>query len=242
MLHTLRDDIAAQVNDTREPQDDTRWGPAARLREHREDAAAREAAEQAKRKEAARLLGGTSLGDAVPKKPLRQQLDPLPDDGTLPAQCNEGGWRYTLDDWSTPGCVTLTVWLGRYTSGDDVSVDVTPQCVRVLLHGRMLCIHVPEDVIPSAATCQRSEATGALVVTLATFSTSSVFAVGRPQQSGDSGPTRASCPVAFTQSLDPGSGQQHLLRATGFVRARPARHTVVDVELETADEPPALCA
>jgi protein TilB len=65
------------------------WGPAARLREHREEAAVRSAHEAAKRAEAQRTLLGTG-GDSGAHRsraaPPRQALEAMPLDGSLPPQ------------------------------------------------------------------------------------------------------------------------------------------------------------
>ena len=62
------------------------WGPEARLREHLEAAAERQAKEMAKRDQAMRLLSDDVSGAPAAAAPLRTAFDALPPDGALPPQ------------------------------------------------------------------------------------------------------------------------------------------------------------
>jgi hypothetical protein len=61
------------------------WGPEARLRQHREDAAEREAREAARKEQAMRLLSGDGSAPQAPP-PKRTALDVLAPDAALPPQ------------------------------------------------------------------------------------------------------------------------------------------------------------
>jgi hypothetical protein len=61
------------------------WGPEARLRQHREDAAEREAREAARKEQAMQLLSGDAASAQAPP-PKRTALDVLAPDAGIPPQ------------------------------------------------------------------------------------------------------------------------------------------------------------
>lgn len=95
----------------------------------------------------------------------RTSLPPLPADGSLPTQTNEGDWEFTLDVTPDGGAVELTVSLGRGVRAGWVDAHVSPRAVRVLAAGCLLTVHLPLTVDADAAVARRSAASGALVVT-----------------------------------------------------------------------------
>ena len=229
---TARLEAAAAAAGDSPPEDPDAWGPAARLREHREDAAARAAHEAAKREGADRVLLGSPFG-GPPARPPRAALEPLPEDGTLPGQTNEGGWQYAWEEDGGTGAVVLTVWVGRFVDEDDISVDVAPGLARVLVKGRLLCVHTPEEVLPAGASCQRVSASGALVISMPRATGAMLTSAGRPggrdAPPGDEG--------IRTRRHDEGLRVAAVLKAPVQV----ATHTPVDTAAD-GDLPPPLCA
>jgi protein TilB len=213
-----------------EEADTAPWGPAARLREHREDAAAKAAHAKAKREEADRLLMGSPLGGGPPRRPPRTALEPLPEDGRVPGQTNEGGWQYRWEEDDVAG-VVLTVWVGRFVSQEDIAVDVAPCVARILVKGRLLCVHTPEEVLPAGATCQRVSASGALIVSMPRATGALGSAAERP---GGRERPRGEEDIR-TRRHDEG------LRVSAVLRAPVASHTAVDAASD-GDAPPPLCA
>ena len=70
------------------------WGPEARLRQHREDAAEREAREAARKEQAMQLLSGDSASALAPP-PKRTALDLLAPDAGVPPQVRASMFPYT---------------------------------------------------------------------------------------------------------------------------------------------------
>ena len=222
---------AAAASAPAEDGDAAAWSPAARLREHREDAAAKAAHDKAKREEAHRLLMGSPLGGGPPRRPPRTALEPLPEDGRLPTQTNEGGWQYGWEEDGSAGVVVLTVWVGRFVSQDDITVDVAPGLARVLVKGRLLCVHTPEEVLPAGATCQRVNASGALIISMPRATGALGTAAERPgERDGPPGEEGIK-----TRRHDEG------LLVSAVLRAPVATHTAVDATAD-GDAPPPLCA
>lgn len=157
----------------------TGWTPQARLRDHEEAEAEAKARDAHRAAAASGVLGSGHPGSGPPKpKARRTGLDPLDPDADLPPQVNEGGWNYTLreeneeegDSGDASPALVLEVPVGRAVDPSACSVDVHPGLVRVLVNGKLLQVHLLEEVSSAAATCQHSRVSGVLTVRMPTAS------------------------------------------------------------------------
>lgn len=83
---------------------------------------------------------------------------------TFPTQ-HAGGWRFSMDD-SDPHVLALEVHIGKHLATTEIETEVLPRAVQLLISGRLLSLHLPDEVCPDACRAARSRATGILVLTL----------------------------------------------------------------------------
>ncbi|KAJ1558549.1 hypothetical protein HK405_013434, partial [Cladochytrium tenue] len=134
------------------------------------------------RREAAADVEALNRGrrrDGAPAEaaPARKNKSPPPPtfapDGRV-LQRNQGRWTYRLVDVPAPpgaaagaaGALALEVELGRFLDSSLVDVDVHPTWVRVVAKGQVLVLALDCEVVAHDAVCERSRASGRLVVTM----------------------------------------------------------------------------
>ncbi len=150
-------------------------------------------------------------------------------------QTNEGAWQYALDE--SDEAVTLDVAIGRFVTPDMIRVDVSPFLVRVLVKGRLLQVHTPQEVTPSAARCQRSATTGALVITMPRATAALASKLRRTGlASGEGAVSTRGIAAGVPQAPD----AHDALRVV--TTARRAQHTPLFTDGDDPDAPPPLCA
>lgn len=81
-------------------------------------------------------------------------------------QCNQGQWRFKLDDEDGEGNVVLEVDLPRHLDTSLVDLDVHPTWVSMVVKNKILRLELPEEVHADRGTARRSTASGNLVVTM----------------------------------------------------------------------------
>ena len=79
-------------------------------------------------------------------------------------QCNQGGWKFSMEDESDH--VRLEVFISKYVDTSLIDADVRPRHVRVTIKGKVLQLMLPAEVSTDNAVCQRSKTTGSLVLTM----------------------------------------------------------------------------
>ena len=79
-------------------------------------------------------------------------------------QRNEAGLQFLWDEDSRPGFVVLDVGVPRHLDSSLIDVDVHPLYISVVIKSKLLRLRHPAEVKASEATCQRSKATGHLLV------------------------------------------------------------------------------
>ena len=82
---------------------------------------------------------------------------------------NQGKWPFVLDDTNDPNTVKLEVSLPKHLSTHNVDVDVQTTFVKIVAEGRTFQLVLNEEVSPDTSSCQRSQLTGILVVTMPTL-------------------------------------------------------------------------
>lgn len=81
---------------------------------------------------------------------------------------NQAKWPFRLDDTSDVNCIMLEVGIPKYLTTTAVDVDVQPTYVKVVAEGRTFQLVLQSEICPDQATCQRSQMTGSIVLTLPT--------------------------------------------------------------------------
>mmetsp|Transcript_29475 Transcript_29475/g.57846 ORF Transcript_29475/g.57846 Transcript_29475/m.57846 type:complete len:444 (-) Transcript_29475:58-1389(-) len=81
-------------------------------------------------------------------------------------QCNEGKWRFTIDEGSESGCVTVELFLPKYMDTSFIEVDVQPLYFRAVVKGKVTQMRLPAEVSPDRSKVQRSKVTGSLKLTM----------------------------------------------------------------------------
>ncbi|KAK6630870.1 hypothetical protein RUM44_003040 [Polyplax serrata] len=83
-----------------------------------------------------------------------------------PLNINQSRIPFKLTDDDESGCKVLDVSVYRYLDTTLIDVDLHPRYVTINIKGKVLQITFDEDIAVDASTCQRSQTTGHLVVTL----------------------------------------------------------------------------
>lgn len=82
---------------------------------------------------------------------------------------NQGKWPFLLDDTNDRNVVKLEVSIPKHLSTHNVDVDVQPTYIKIVAEGRTFQLVLNEEVSPDNSSCQRSQVTGVLVVTMPTL-------------------------------------------------------------------------
>ncbi|KDO26954.1 hypothetical protein SPRG_07667 [Saprolegnia parasitica CBS 223.65] len=88
------------------------------------------------------------------------------DQNGVARQCNEGKWKFHLDDETKPGYVVLEVFVPKYLDSSLIHVDVHPMHVSITIKNKLLRLRFPEEVKCDQGTALRSKTTGALQLTV----------------------------------------------------------------------------
>jgi len=81
-----------------------------------------------------------------------------------PRQRNEGKIEFFLDDKNTH--VVLELAVPKYLDTSAIDIDIQPTWLAVIIKGKEFLIHLPEEVNIDASKAERSQGTGALVLTM----------------------------------------------------------------------------
>lgn len=79
-------------------------------------------------------------------------------------QKNEGGWDFFWDEDSRPGSIVLEVHTPRFLDSSLIDVDVHPTYISIVIKAKLLRLKLPAEVQVSTSKCQRSKASGHLLV------------------------------------------------------------------------------
>ncbi|RKO84887.1 hypothetical protein BDK51DRAFT_15741, partial [Blyttiomyces helicus] len=96
--------------------------------------------------------------------PAKTSTRPLiaPDGRVL--QCNQGKWPFNFS--ITPSTIVLTIEVPRMVDTSLMDVDVHPTHIRVTVKGKVLQLLLEDEVRVEGTLCERSRASGKLVVTM----------------------------------------------------------------------------
>jgi len=138
------------------------WSPEARVRMYREMAEQKEEKERARRANEPRERNyDKEHAEAVAAVRAKE----LAGGAGSVRQCNEGRWDFVLEDEDGKGNCVLRLGISRFLDSSLADVDVHPSYVSVVVKGKLFRVLWPDEVRADAAACQRSQATGELVVT-----------------------------------------------------------------------------
>lgn len=82
---------------------------------------------------------------------------------------NQGKWPFLLDDSSDSREITLEVSVPKYLSTHNIDMDVQPTYIKIVAEGRTFQLTLPVEVCPDTSSCQRSQMTGKLKITMPTL-------------------------------------------------------------------------
>jgi len=136
------------------------WTPATRVRMYKE------MAEQKEEKEARQKAMEPKERDY--EKEQREAVAKVraaESDGVV-KQCNEGRWDFVLEDEDGQGNCQLRLGISRFLDTSLADVDVHPFYVSVVVKGKLFRILWPDEVRSEDAVCQRSQASGELVISV----------------------------------------------------------------------------
>ena len=138
------------------------WTPAARLHQARAVAAAKEAKEAYERGLAGRMCNTEEQQVVAVAAEAARSAAAACDPATEMRQCNEGRWAFSLEE--TQSGYELRLQLSRFLHPSLVHADVHPSHASVLVRGKAFRLRWPEAVSAEGASCQRSQATGELLI------------------------------------------------------------------------------
>lgn len=81
-------------------------------------------------------------------------------------QTNQAKLDYTIESESKADVVIVDIGVPRYLDSSLIDLDVHPTYISVVVKGKTLRLHLPEEVKPDEGKANRSKTTGRLVVTL----------------------------------------------------------------------------
>ena len=83
-------------------------------------------------------------------------------------QKNEGKWNFKWHH--NPKTIVLDLEISKFIDTSLINVDLHPTWIRVTIKGKILQLVLEEEVQVSSVLCERSKATGHLVITMIKFS------------------------------------------------------------------------
>ncbi|KAI9208418.1 uncharacterized protein BJ171DRAFT_419333, partial [Polychytrium aggregatum] len=98
--------------------------------------------------------------DTKPPKPAKSLVGK---DGRI-LQTNEGKWPFSVE--YTNAAVVATVQISKFLDSSLIGIDVHPTHIKLTIKGKILQLVFDEEVQPSKVSCERSIASGELVVTM----------------------------------------------------------------------------
>ena len=136
------------------------WTPATRVRMYKE------MAEQKEEKEARqRAMEPKERDYEKEQREAVAKVRATESDGVV-KQCNEGRWDFVLEDEDGQGNCQLRLGISRFLDTSLADVDVHPFYVSVVVKGKLFRILWPDEVRSEDAVCQRSQASGELVISV----------------------------------------------------------------------------
>ena len=75
-------------------------------------------------------------------------------------QCNEGGYAYTLDEWSVANEIVFELSVPRFMDSSLVEVDLHPTFVRCVVNGKVTQLKFDNEICVSRSKISRSKTTG----------------------------------------------------------------------------------
>jgi protein TilB len=139
------------------------WCPQTRIEDAITTARQKEKAEEVKKK-------SSILNDCEEKEEADSEIRvPRPPEGATPEdvrQRNEGKWEFEFGEDDAGKEITLNLLLPKYLDTTLIDLDVQPWYVRVTIKGKVLQMVLPDEVDCTNTKAERSQMTGALLLTL----------------------------------------------------------------------------
>ncbi|EEB13283.1 testis specific leucine rich repeat protein, putative [Pediculus humanus corporis] len=92
-----------------------------------------------------------------------------------PLNINQGRIPFKLNDDDESGCKILDVSVYKYLDTSLVNVDLHPRYVTINIKGKILQITFDEDICVDKSSCQRSQTTGHLLITMPKANAKRIF-------------------------------------------------------------------
>lgn len=164
-LDELELDLAKKAEEVRyrkenEPVDLNAFNPESRMKEYEDEL------EKARQDE----LNKPKNPFEVPDEFLHKREGPpgvYHDDGEI-RQCNEGKYDFKVTEDDDNDRILVELFLPKYLTTDLLDVDVNPLYVRFDVKGKITQFKLPEEIEVEKSKVERSQATGALLVTCPT--------------------------------------------------------------------------
>ena len=86
----------------------------------------------------------------------------IPDESGHVRQCNEGKWKFSIEERDAD--VLVEVMFSKYLDTSLIDADVQPTHIRVTSKGKTLQLNLPADVRTDTSTAQRNKTSGSLVL------------------------------------------------------------------------------
>lgn len=159
-----REERAAEGAEPPPPDEEGReaYTPAVRTQMYREIAEQKEEQEERRREMGPRERDYEKEHEDAVERVRREEEEK----GSRVRQCNQGQWRFKLDDEDGEGNVVLEVDLPRHLDTSLVDLDVHPTWVSMVIKNKTLRLELPEEVHADRGSAKRSTASGNLVVTM----------------------------------------------------------------------------
>ena len=77
-------------------------------------------------------------------------------------QCNEGGYKYVLDDCTFPGKLIFELHAPKYMDSSLISVDLNPSYVRCVVRNKVTQVRFDSEIIVGKSSVERSRTTGVI--------------------------------------------------------------------------------
>lgn len=132
------------------------YTPASRKEMSRAMQAAREDTTVSRKEELERVARGDHISG-----PARPRMV----DGKI-LQCNEGGWKFRLDEDDSNGQLTLDFACYRFLDTSLIDVDLQPTYVRITVKSKVFQLAFPKEIRPLKSKAKRSATTGHLVLNM----------------------------------------------------------------------------
>lgn len=106
--------------------------------------------------------------DKGEKKPVKKESSMYTKDGKM-RQCNEGRYKFKIDEFDDPEWSFFELELPRYFSTELLDVNLFPNFISVRIKDKLFQLKLWDEIIVSECKIQRAKTTGKLHITMKKF-------------------------------------------------------------------------